>query len=600
MTAAVLVGLPVTALVLWTILRSRLARRVVAAPTEDRWHQVATPTFGGVGSNAGFFAAAGLARALGAAGVGAEVVAILAGCALLFAAGLADDLRSLPPLAKVAAQVGAAAIAVFGGGLSADMVGNDAVAAVVALVWLVGITNAFNLLDNMDGLAATMALIASAYFALDAATRHENDVVLVLALSLAVACVGFLPFNLRPRGPALVFMGDSGSQVLGFTLGALALASSWQLAGTTAATLLLPVLVLAVPLLDTALVTVLRLVERRPVYQGGRDHTSHRLVYHGLSDKQTVVFLAVVAAGLGATGYAYTVLANQWVTLVGVLLSFALLVQFGAFLAGADGARRVQIGGFLAHRRLLAEVVVDFALTTASLAAAYLLVVEGSGTDDQQTAFMRVLPAVLVARLGAFLAFRLYRAVWRYAGAADAARIAGAVVLSEAVAAAFVVPARGVGALGFPYTVFAVDALICAAVVIASRFAERALVRGLSAMRSRDGGRRTVIVGAGRGGRSLLRELRETGDTRVVGFVDDDPTLLRRRLQGVPVLGGSDEIDAVIARAHPDTVLVTIPDAPRDRLDAVVGACARAAIECRFVRREVDLDPAVVLGATAE
>jgi FlaA1/EpsC-like NDP-sugar epimerase len=112
--------------------------------------------------------------------------------------------------------------------------------------------------------------------------------------------------------------------------------------------------------------------------------------------------------------------------------------------------------------------------------------------------------------------------------------------------------------------------------------------------------RRTLIVGAGRGGRSLLRELRETPGELVVGFVDDDPRLMRRRLQGVPVLGGTREIERIIERARPDTVLVTIPDAPRERLGGVIDACARAEVPCRFVRRERDLDPRVILGAAAD
>ena len=119
-------------------------------------------------------------------------------------------------------------------------------------------------------------------------------------------------------------------------------------------------------------------------------------------------------------------------------------------------------------------------------------------------------------------------------------------------------------------------------------------------MRDRDDRRRTLIIGAGRSGRSLLRELRETPGEHVVGFVDDDPRLRRRRMQGVPVLGRLDEIDDVLGRARPQVVLVTIPGAPRERLDAVVRGCERADVPCRFVRRQVDLDPLVVMGATAE
>ena len=125
-------------------------------------------------------------------------------------------------------------------------------------------------------------------------------------------------------------------------------------------------------------------------------------------------------------------------------------------------------------------------------------------------------------------------------------------------------------------------------------------MRAVSSLTGRGGRRRTLIVGAGRGGRSLLRELRETRGEHVVGFVDDEPRLSRRRLQGVPVLGGLMEIEPILVRTRPDTVLVTIPDAPREKLGLVVDACALADVPCRFVRRDKDLDPRVVLGAAAD
>jgi FlaA1/EpsC-like NDP-sugar epimerase len=109
-----------------------------------------------------------------------------------------------------------------------------------------------------------------------------------------------------------------------------------------------------------------------------------------------------------------------------------------------------------------------------------------------------------------------------------------------------------------------------------------------------------LIVGAGRTGRSLMRELRETAGERVVGFVDDNPRLRRRRVHGVQVVGGSRELPRLLGRTEPDVVLITIPDAPRERLDEIVAACEAAGVPCRFVRREIDLDPRVVLGSTAE
>jgi UDP-GlcNAc:undecaprenyl-phosphate GlcNAc-1-phosphate transferase len=589
-----IVAFPVAALVIWALLRLPVGRRFVASPSSDRWHSQATPTFGGIGIYLGLVAGVGAALAAGGLEPTWEVAGVIGGCTLLFVVGLIDDVRSLPPLAKLLAQIGAAALA-LAGGLRVEIVDNGLLAAVLGALWLVGITNAFNLLDNMDGLAGTLAVIAATFFAIDAVTIHPERFLLVLSLALGCAALGFLVFNFRPRGPALVFMGDSGSLVLGFGLAALGLATSWKVAETTVATLLLPLLVLAVPILDTALVTAVRLVEGRPVYQGGRDHTSHRLVRSGLSEKATVVLLAAIAAGLGATSLAYSGLGNARITLVGVLITFALLVQLAGFLTDLEATapradRPVLLRMIVLNPRRLGEVLVDFALVTASFSAAYLLVVGSSGTNYQKHIFLISLPAILAARYAAFIPLGLYRGVWRFAGAREAGAVVVGVLVSE-LAAVGIVWGSSSGFGDFPLAVYVVDALLAIVLVGASRFGERALFRGLSSVRDRSGRRRTVIVGAGRGGRSLLRELRETPGEQVVAFVDDDARLWRRRMQGVPVLGGSHEMERVLEATAPDRVLVTIPDAPRDRLDAVARACEGAGVQCGLVRRQLELEP---------
>jgi UDP-GlcNAc:undecaprenyl-phosphate GlcNAc-1-phosphate transferase len=599
---AAIAAFPAAAAVIWALLRTPLAARLGADPRADRWHQRRTPMLGGIGIFAGILVGVWVAVAADVAPASAEVLAILGGCAILFTAGLLDDLYGLGPIPKLAAQCAAAGLVIANGLTISGLISNDFLAGAVALVWLVGMTNAFNLLDNMDGLAATLAGIAAVFFAVDALTVHHNDAVLALSLAIAGACGGFLPFNLRPKRSAAVFMGDSGSQVLGFALAALGLTASWKVAGTTVATLLLPVLVLAVPILDTTLVTVVRLLDGRPVYQGGRDHTSHRLVYHGLSEKRAVVLLAVISAALGATSLFYAVLDNAWVTLIGVLLTFALLVQFASVLSDVERAAAIEERGwlqtFVANPRRLVESLVDFALISASFAVAYYLRLQGGGTAYERHIFLVSLAVLLAVRYAAFIPFGLYRGVWRYAGARDAAAIAGAVLVSEVVAYLILDATQAWGA--FPRSIFIIDALVCTALVGASRFWERAFVRGVSSLTERGGRHRTLIVGAGRGGRSLLRELRETHGEQVVGFVDDDARLARRRMQGVPVLGGLLEIESVLAKARPDTVLVTIPDAPRERLGLVIDACALAEVPCRFVRRQTDLDPHAVLGASVD
>jgi UDP-GlcNAc:undecaprenyl-phosphate GlcNAc-1-phosphate transferase len=590
--AVTIAAFPVAALVIWGLLRSSLGNRVVAEPTGERWHDRVTPSFGGVGIYLGLLAGLGAAVAVGAVDASSELLGVAAGCTILFVAGLADDLRELPPLAKLGAQVLAAAI-VLASGLTVEVIQNDVLATAIGLLWLVGITNAFNLLDNMDGLAATLAVVACATFAVDAIAQEPESLAAVLALSLGFACAAFLPFNLRPKRGAAVFMGDSGSQVIGFGLASLALASSWTTAGATLATVLLPLLVLAIPILDTTLVTVRRVLERRPIAQGGKDHSSHRLVYYGLSERQAVAALALLATLLGLTALAYNVLDDGRVTAFGVLVSFVVLIQFGSFLTDLEErSRRDEPGpqpsllrALFSQPRRLVEVLVDFAIICTSFLVAYLLQVDGGGTGQQRAVFLAALPVLLAVRYVLFVLAGIYRRVWRFASPRDLVAIAVATAVSTPITMAIVAKTQTLR--GFPLEIFLVDALLCAVLVAASRLALR-MAPDLAAAARGGGGERVLIVGAGRSGRSLVRELRETPNRRVVGFLDDNPSVRRRHVLGVKVLGRLDEIDQLLESARPDEVLVTIPDVAPAQLDAVVRACADAGVACRIVRRQTE------------
>jgi UDP-GlcNAc:undecaprenyl-phosphate GlcNAc-1-phosphate transferase len=581
--------------VLWLLLRSSVGARFVAVPAGERWREQPTPLFGGVGIFAGFAAGIGVALVADVIDWSNELGGILAGVTIVFVAGVVDDLRHLSPIAKLAAQITAAVI-VLSSGLDVEIVGNDVLAWAIGLLWLVGITNAFNLLDNMDGLAATLAVVSCAYFAIDAMTEHENETVLALALALGLACGGFLPFNLRPQRGAAVFMGDSGSQVIGFGLASLALAASWTVAGTTVATILLPLLVLAIPILDTTLVTIARLVEKRPVTQGGRDHTSHRLVYYGLSETKAVLLLAIVASAIGATALAYNVLDNGRLTAIGVLVTFVLLVQFGSFLSdleersrrGVDGPEPSLWRALIFEPRRLVEVFADFLIICASFLAAYVLAVGGSGTVYERSVYLSALPILLASRYVFFVALGVYRRVWRFATARDVVPIALGCFGSAVAAFLILIALRPIGS--FPAVeIFVVDAILCTLLVGASRLVLRLLPEAAGPRSER---RRVLVVGAGRAGRSLARELREDRDARVVGFLDDNPRVRRRRILGISVVGSLDEADRAVVSTRADEVLVSIPDAPSERIGLVTTASAAAGIPCRLVRRHVELPAA--------
>ena len=598
---AALAGLSVAALVLAGMLRANLGERLVASPSVERWHKRATPLFGGVAIFAGLLAGVGAAIAVGGIDATSELGGILGGCAILFVVGFVDDLITLRPLAKLAAQFAAAGV-VLASGLTVEIVGNDLLATALGLVWLVGITNAFNLLDNMDGLAASLAAVSCAVFAVDAIAQDSGELGLVVALALGGACLGFLPFNLRPGRRAAVFMGDSGSQVIGFGLASLALSSSWTTAGATLTSVLLPLLVLAIPILDTTLVTVRRTLERRPVTQGGTDHSSHRLVYYGLSEQQAVGALTLLAALLGATALAYNVLANARVTAIGVLVSFVVLVQFASFLGDLEErSRRGDPGpapslwrAFASNPRRLVEALVDFAIVCVSFLVAYLLQVDGKGTEVQRAIFLSTLPVLLAVRYVLFVLFGIYRRVWRFASARDLLAVVAAVALSVPITVGIVAAIRPLDS--FPLEIFLVDALLCATLVAGSRLA----LRLLPELKPSGKQQRILIVGAGRSGRALARGLAETPHQRVVGFLDDNPLVRRRRVLGVRVLGGLDEAATHIGAVRPDEVLVTVPDVAAERLDAVLEACAAVEVACRLVRRSTETSPAPLLRTPAE
>jgi UDP-GlcNAc:undecaprenyl-phosphate GlcNAc-1-phosphate transferase len=316
-------------------------------------------------------------------------------------------------------------------------------------------------------------------------------------------------------------------------------------------------------------------------------------VYYGLSEAKAVLLLALVAAAIGATALAYNVLDNGRLTAVGVLLTFVLLVQFGSFLSDLEERSRSGVTegpepslwrALVFEPRRLVEVVVDFLVICGSFLAAYLLVVGGTGTEYERSVFLSALPILLATRYVFFVALGVYRRVWRFATARDVLAIAAGCVASAIVAYAVLVALRPIGS--FPAVeIFVVDAVLATLLVGASRLTLRLLpeLQGHRLHR-----RRVLVVGAGAAGRGLARELRESHEARVVGFLDDNPRVRRRRILGISVVGSLDEADRAIAGTRADEVLVTIPAAAQERLDAVVRASETAGIPCRIVHRRTE------------
>jgi UDP-GlcNAc:undecaprenyl-phosphate GlcNAc-1-phosphate transferase len=226
---------------------------------------------------------------------------IAAGGALVFAMGLLDDARRIPPLAKLIVQVLAALLLVVGDVRVTANIPSYPVSVLLTVLWVVGITNAFNLLDNMDGLSAGTAAIAAFIFAMVAGFTGQPALAAVLA-ALSGAAAGFLVHNFCP---ARLYMGDSGSYWLGYMLSALTVEATFYRPGDSSPAMLalgVPLLIMAVPIFDTASVLWIRLRERRPLWVGDRSHLSHRLLALGLSVREAVlaIWLLTLACALGA------------------------------------------------------------------------------------------------------------------------------------------------------------------------------------------------------------------------------------------------------------------------------------------------------------
>lgn len=280
-----------------TPLAQRAARRtgMVDKPSARKQHTMPTPLLGGV---AIYLAVILALLLLGDRFYVNQVAGIFLGATLMSFLGLWDDRRGLSPWVKLGGQFLAAGVLLLTD-VRITFLPWEALNVIATLVWVVLITNAMNLLDNMDGLSGGIAAIAALFFLLFAAMSRQY-LVGALAAALVGACVGFLYYNFNP---ARIFMGDTGSLFLGFTLAAVAIKLRFP-DNSPFVTWMVPALVLAVPLFDTSLVIISRL--RRglnPLTTPGKDHMSHRLARLTGSPREAVLicYLLAFIAGVAAT-----------------------------------------------------------------------------------------------------------------------------------------------------------------------------------------------------------------------------------------------------------------------------------------------------------
>jgi len=475
---------------------------------------------------------------------------ILLVATFLFVLGLLDDFINLKPHIKLIGQILAAAWVVFAGfrlhwfvSLTAD--------TMVTILWVVGITNSFNLLDNMDGLCAGVGLVTCLFLAMLFMPFLPGP--FLVALVLAGALAGFLIYNFKP---AKIFMGDCGSLVIGFAISVLVLCYSTLSSTSLLSRVAVPVLILMVPILDTTLVTVIRLLSGRRASTGGRDHTSHRLVLMGFSERNAVLFLSGTGAvsGLAAIFVSRSDILTSPAVIIPTFLAFLLMGIYLSQLrvypekefSTLRGHKFTPILFELTHKRQLLMVVLDLMLVAFSYYAAYRIRFPSSVFGNYFPVFLESLPIIIAVKLIVFYFSGIYRGIWEYLSTRDVFLYARSSIIATMFSITLVTILYRF--TDFSKGVFVIDCFLTILLLMGTRGSFR-LFRETIRRKALDGDR-VVIYGAGRNGELLLRELlnNPTLGVNPVGFVDDNPLNTGKNIQGFPILGGFDRLTSLADR----------------------------------------------------
>jgi len=582
-----------------------LAGRVGAidAPGPRRVHDRPIPRLGGlavVAAVAIVMAAGFLGLPGGPAWVRSAVAAgVVAGLLPILAVSIRDDIRPVRALPKLLAHVVGACIAVaFGVVLPQTVHLFDYaiplgwLAYPLSVFWLVGVTNAFNLVDGLDGLSAGLGFISCASLAAVVLVAGRPDHAGV-AILLAGGILGFLPYNLHP---ARVFLGDSGATAIGFILGCITLTSSALLSAGFATTL--PILLVGVPVADTLVSILRRTVSRlehgtgNAVHEADRNHIHHRLLDLGVTHQKAVLLLYAAGALLSGLALLSLLLTRQQ---TGLLL-------LGLLLAGFLGLQRLGYGEFALLKRGVAlkvydlpmmrqtffAVFVDIALVGLAIYVSAALKLESWMLSGHRALLIQALTVLVPTQVILLTVFGVYKGSWRLAGVHEFMRL-GAALLSASAMGLLLSLAAGLDQV--PASLYAMYGFVALAVTSASRVSYRALdqVR----IRNQQGGIPTLIYGAGLGGSAAAREMLSNPafGLRPVGFIDDNPARIGKQVNGFDVMCGLDGLETAITKTSARAVVTSSPRIPEDRVLRARQICDAAG--ARLLRMNIGFEEAL-------
>jgi UDP-GlcNAc:undecaprenyl-phosphate GlcNAc-1-phosphate transferase len=560
----------------------------IAHPTKDRWHKRPTALAGGIAIYASvaiplFFMAdfSTLIPHFSRNSIPAPLPSIDAvvwvGASFLFLLGLWDDFFAIKPHTKLVGQILTASLVAFFG-FRLHWLESMTLDTTLTILWIIGITNAFNLLDNMDGLCAGIGSIAALYVSLLVSNIMPEAG--IAATILFAASTAFLFYNFNP---ASIFMGDSGSLLIGFTVAVLSLCYSHAGSGNGLSSVAVPILLLMVPIFDTTLVTLIRILSGRKASTGGRDHTSHRLVLMGFSERGAVLFLYCIAGVSGLSSifvHTHDTLTSP-VVIVPVALSFILM---GVYLAQLRVYPEEEFSILrnrsytpilieLTYKRQLVLVMLDFFLIGFVYYVSYRLRFDAPDFPFYFKIFLLSLPAVIACKYIAFFSMGIYRGIWGFMGMNDVYACLKASTFASLLSVAAVTFIYRFE--NFSKGIFIIDWLLTTGFLVGTRGSFRLFSETMK--RKTLSGDAVLIYGAGRGGEILLREIINNQNLRIkpVGFVDDDILKMGKKLQGYPILGTGSQIEELLPKHRVDGLLISFRNQGTEKMEAIRKLCRK-------------------------
>lgn len=586
MTAQFLIAFVSSALfsLVLTPLVIHLAVRVGAMdhPGGRKVHAKPIPRLGGVAIYVSFFLALILVLNLSPSIetttwiTGREGLMFVASLLVVLALGIWDDLHALKPSQKFLVQVFLATIAYIAGfkitivthPIDPGAFDLGMLSYPATVLWIVGITNAVNLIDGLDGLASGVATIAALTIFAVSFLGNELGSALV-ALLLAGALVGFLPYNFNP---ARIFLGDSGSLFLGFTLAIVSMQGGTR--ASTAFALIVPILALGFPIMDTLLAMIRRFIrsflpeaaeqslsqKMKSMFTADRGHIHHKLISKGMSQKDAVLLLYVISLIFGLSALGITIVNNRIAAII--LLAIGVVTIFGIRKLRYTEMSPLRSGVFLSlydrpiFNREAFAFFLDFGFVLFSCAASYVMI---TGSLSLDKPFFVTVALLSAPQLAIFWITGLHRRTIAHFGIGDGIAITKIVVGSVLFSAAVLIGLNLLllkASTAFNPTVLLLDLYLLLTLVVGSRISFRVLKYLFQ--RDADHGRRAIIYGANANGMLILQRFLDSPDDDMapLGFLDNNPQLEGKHLNGYPIFGSHWKIPYLVRKESVQEIIV--------------------------------------------